>query len=593
MVRILWRLLGYWRPYGLAVALAFASVFGGLAFTLATPGVIRYAIDSGISGGEQRALFVSAGLILVLQIGRGICGYLMVYVGEYLSQCGALDLRNQLYARIQSLSFSFHDNAQTGQLMSRATADVENARGWLDTGLTRLVLTFTQFVAVTVLMLALSWQLAILVMLTLPVVSWISFSTVIKLRPILSAVQQQMGAYAAVLQESLAGIRVVKAFNAERHELDRFQQANRAVRDKSLESARLSAFRQPMLLFSLESLKVAIIVYGGSLVIDNHLTLGTLFAFTQYREQLVQPVREIGQRMTNAARAAAAAERIFEVLDTASDVVDRPGATRMTGVTGHVVYQGVSFNYGRNFPTLKDVSFEARPGETIAIVGSTGSGKTTLVNLLPRFYDVSAGAITIDGQDIRDVTLASLRANVGVVMQDVFLFSATIRENIAYGRPEASEEDIVSAAKSARLHDFILTLPDGYETWVGARGVTLSGGQKQRLAIARTVLLDPPILALDDSTSSVDIETEHLIHTALSELLENRTVFVVAHRMQTVRNADQIIVMRDGTIAERGRHDELIARDGPYRQIYETQFDVDEAVPGPMAQGESREGVAL
>jgi ATP-binding cassette subfamily B protein len=587
LIKILWRLIGYWRPYWRAVIIASAAVFGGLVFTLASPSVIRYAIDSGVTGGSERALIVSAGLIILLQVGRGVCGYLLVYFGEYLSQAGAYDLRNGIYSRIQSLSFSFHDQQQTGQLMSRATTDVENARGWLDTGLFRLVITFTQFIAVTVLMVSLSLQLAVLVLITLPVICWISISTTIKLRPIATAVQQQMGAYAAVLQECLTGIRVVKAFTAEEREFDRFQRANRAVREKSLESARLSAWREPMLLFALEFLHIGILAYGGLLVIDGELTLGTMVAFTWYRQHLVQPVREIGRRLTGASRSAAAAERVFEIIDTVSEVTEKPDAVPLTGVKGHVVYENVSFSYSRAFPVLRDVSLEARPGETIALVGQIGSGKSTLLNLLPRFYDVTSGRITIDGHDIRDLTLSSLRANVGLVMQDVFLFNATIRNNIAYGRPEASMEQIIAAAKTARLHDFIMTLPDAYETWVGERGVTLSGGQKQRMAIARTLLLDPRILALDDSTSSVDMETEYLIQQALADLLKDRTAFVIAHRIQTVRNAHEILVLKDGRVVERGRHDELIAQDGLYRQIYDAQLRDQEEVAGTRSRQET------
>lgn len=590
MIKILWRLLSYWAPYWRTVILAWLSVLGNLVFTLASPPVIAYAIDSGVTGGSTNALLVSAGLILALQAGRGICGYYQVYLGECLSQYAAYDLRNSLYTRFLSLSFSFHDNAQTGQLMSRATADVEACRGFLDAGLIRIVLTFSQFLGTTLLMLTLNWQLALLVVCTLPVVSWISISTTTKLRPILLAVQQQTGAFSAVLQEALAGIRVVKAFTAEAREFERFRTANWAVREKSLESAQISAFRQPMLVFAMDFLNVAILAYGGSLVLGNHVTLGTLFAFAAYRQQLVQPVQQIGGRLTGLARAAAAAERIFEILDTTSEVVDQPDAVPLEGAKGHVRYENVGFGYGKSFPVIRDINIDARPGETVALMGAVGSGKTTVMNLLPRFYDATGGRITIDGQDIRDVTLASLRANVGLVMQEVFLFNASIRDNIAYGQPNATEEQIIEAAKVARLHDFIMSLPDGYDAWVGERGITLSGGQKQRMAIARTLLLDPKILALDDSTSSVDMETEYQIQQAMAELLRNRTAFVIAHRIQTVRNADQILVLQDGQIVERGRHDELLVLNGLYREIYDAQLRDQEEVarqPSPREKGGS------
>ncbi len=582
MVRTLWRLIKYWRPYWPVAILCSLSVVVTLLFTLGTPAVIQYAIDTGIAGGDTNALLLSAGLLVLLQTGRGLGTYGQVYLGEWLSQYGAYDLRNALFGRIQTLSFAYHDSSQTGQLMSRATADVENARTFLDVGLTRLVLFAGQFIGVSVLMLMLNWQLAALIMITLPIVTGISISTTAILRPILTAVQQQTGAYAAVLQECLGGIRVVKAFTAEAREFERFSAANWAVREKSLEAARVAANRQPMLMFVLDLLNVAILAYGGSLVLGNHVTLGTLFAFAAYRQQLVTPVQQIGGRLANLSRAAASADRIFEILDTDSEVVEKPNAVTLTHVKGHVRYEDVSFGYGKSYQVLQGINIDAHPGETIALVGEVGSGKTTIVHLLPRFYDATKGRITIDGQDIRDVTLASLRAHVGLVMQDVFLFNASMRDNIAYGRSDATEQQIVEAAQTARLHDFIMGLPDGYDSWVGERGVTLSGGQKQRLAIARTILLDPKILVLDDSTSSVDMETEHLIQNAMADLLRSRTAFVIAHRLQTIRNADQILVLKDGRIVEQGKHDDLITRGGPYREIYDAQLRDQEAV---AAQG--------
>jgi len=585
VIKILWRLILHWRPYPVAVLLAFASVFGNLGFTLATPSVVRYAIDEGISGGSEGALILAAALIILLQTGRGVATYGQSYVGEYLSQHAAYDLRNRLYRQIQSLSFSFHDRSQTGQLMSRATADVENARLFLDTGLTRMVLMVFQFVFVAGLMLLLSWQLAILIFITLPLISWVSITTTAKLRPIALEVQQHMGAYAAVLQECLSGIRVVKAFTAEEHEFERFRRANWAVRERSLLSNRISAFRQPMIIFFVEFLNVGILAYGGSLVMDDQITIGTLFAFTQYRLQLAQPVRQVGMQLQGASRAAAAAERVFEIIDTTSEVMEKPDAVPLTDVKGLVRYENVSFGYGKDFPVVNEVDIEARPGETVALLGPIGSGKTTVLNLLPRFYDPVSGRVTIDGTDVRDVTFASLRANVGIVMQEAFLFNATLRENISYGRPNASEPEMIEAAKIARLHDFVMTLPERYETWVGERGITLSGGQRQRVAIARTLLLDPRILVLDDSTSSVDMETEYLIQQALADLLKNRTAFVIAHRIQTVRNADQILVLKDGRIAERGRHADLIAQDGLYREIFDAQLRDQEALAQAQAQG--------
>jgi ATP-binding cassette subfamily B protein len=556
-----------------------------MALNLLNPIVLRHAIDNGLVKSQDKDVLLTSALAIVgISALRGLFAYAQTYLGEHLSQHVAYDLRNNLYEKIQSLSFSFHDRSQTGQLMSRVTVDVEASRQFLSTGLLRLTTTLGQFGFVSVVMLTLNWQLALLVLVTLPFVAWISFSTSQKLRPLWTAVQQQTGAYSAVLQESLAGMRVVQAFTAEDREYDRFRAANWAVREQSLAANRISAFRQPMLTFALSLLLVAILAFGGHLAIGGAISIGTIVAFSQYRVQLTMPVQAVGGLLNTASRATSASERIFEILDTPSEVVERPDAVELRGVKGHVRYEGVAFGYGHDFLVVQDIDIDAKPGETVALLGPIGSGKTTVLNLLPRFYDPIRGRITIDGVDIRDVTLASLRANVGIVMQDVFLFNATIRENIAYGRPEASPEEIIAAAKVARIHDFIMGLPEGYETWVGERGITLSGGQKQRVAIARTLLMDPRVIVLDDSTSSVDMETEYLIQQALQELLKGRTAFVIAHRIRTIRNADQILVMKDGRIAQRGRHAELIEEEGLYREIYDVQLrDQEELARGARA----------
>jgi ATP-binding cassette subfamily B protein len=572
MLAILLRLLGYWRRHWLAVTLALGAAFLSLAADNLKPLALRYGVDHGVLASDEGALLVACALIVLLYAWRGIFAFCQAYMSEYLSQNVAYDLRNDLYNRIQSLSFSFHDRSQTGQLMSRVTSDVETSRQFLSQSLLNLFVTFGRFIFVAVIVVSLNWQLALTVMLALPLIGWISATTSAKLRPIWASVQAQEGQYAAVLQESIAGMRVVQAFAAEDREFQNFQRANWAVREKSLEANKIAAVRQPMINFCMQSLLVAVLAYGGHQVIGGEMTLGTLLAFAQYNGQLSAPIRVIGFLLNTSSRAAAAGERIFEILDTTTEVPENPDAVPLTDVKGHVRYEEVSFGYGKAMTVVEGVNIDARPGQTVALLGPVGSGKTTVLNLLPRFYDVTAGRVTIDGQDVRDVTLESLRANVGVVMQDVFLFNGTVRENIAYGRPDATDDEIIEAAKIARLHDFIMTLPGRYETWVGERGITLSGGQKQRVSIARTLLLDPKILVLDDSTSSVDMETEFLIQQALAELLRGRTAFVIAHRLRTVRNADQIIVLRDGRIAEQGTHDDLIALGGTYREIYDVQL---------------------
>jgi ATP-binding cassette subfamily B protein len=400
-----------------------------------------------------------------------------------------------------------------------------------------------------------------------------------------------MAEMGAAIQENLSGIRVVKAFGREEYESRKFRTiAERLFRD-SYHTNRIQAFNSP-LLTGLWMLSVAATLYvGGREVVAGRLTVGELTAFNLYLAILQQPVRAMGWMVNLFARANSSGKRIFEILDTESAVRDKPGARVLDQVRGHVRFEHVAFSYDAVSPVLEDVTIDARPGEVIALLGPSGSGKTTVVSLLPRFYDVTGGRILIDGIDIRDVTLDSLRRNIGIVQQDVFLFSATIRENIAYGAIDASDEEIVRAAKAARLHDFIMSLPDGYDTWVGERGATLSGGQRQRLAIARTLLLDPKILILDDSTSSVDMETEFLIQQALQEVMKGRTTFVIAQRLRTVKRADQILVLRNGRIVERGRHEELIAAGGFYQQIYDLElrdqaeaFEHDGALPQQGAE---------
>jgi ABC-type multidrug transport system fused ATPase/permease subunit len=567
------------------VVLAYVCLGGSVAFTVVVPRLVQLVIDRGIGldnlhqpHGSTQKLALYASLIVVAAIVRGLFAYGQSYLSELLSQRVAYDLRNDLYEKIQRLSFSFHDRSQTGQLMSRATTDVDVARQFLSMGMLRALYTFVLFVVVLVLMVRMDPVLALIMLISMPLVALRAITINRRVRPLSLMVQQKMGEYTAVLQENLAGVRVVKAFAREADEHAKFQRANWAVREQSLESARITAFNQPFMLFLLNASTALLLLFGGKAVIDGTITLGALVAFLQYRVQLAAPVRMLGFVSNLIARASSAGERIFEILDAESEVKDRPGAVELRDVRGHVRFENVSFGYDTFTPVVRDIDIDARPGETVALLGATGSGKSTILNLLPRFYDVTAGRITIDGIDIRDVTLASLRRHVGIVLQDVFLFSATVRDNIAYGRPEATQEEIEAAAKAARIHDFIMTLPDGYDTWVGERGVTLSGGQKQRIAIARTLLLDPRVLVLDDSTSSVDMETEFLIQQALREVMAGRTTFVIAHRLRTVRDADQILVLDRGRIVQRGRHAELVAQEGLYREIYDLQFRDQEAL---------------
>ncbi len=570
------RLLSYLRYHLWSLFFAVISVTGAVAFTAATPWILKHAIDAGIGGNSQSALAYSAGAIIAFSLGRGFFAYMQAYYGESLSQHVAFDLRREFYERVQTLSFAFHDQIETGQLMSRATVDVENARQFIGQSLLRLLYTIALLAAIAGIMLTLDWKLGVLTLLTVPITMVISGVVSSRTRPMWAQVQQQIGVETSVLQESIAGIRVVKAFAQEAQQYVRFRDANWAVRESSLKALRIQSFNQPFLLFILNGITVLIMLYGGREVLLGTLTIGTLVAFLEYRSQLALPIRQVGVLVNQGSRASSAVQRVFEVIDALSEVVERPNAQPLTSVRGDVRFDHVTFGYSANNIVLSDVTIEAPAGKTIALLGETASGKTTLVNLLPRFYDVTAGSMSIDGVDVRDITLESLRQTVGVVLQDPFLFSATLRENITYGKPDATPEEIEAASRAAQLHDFVMTLPDKYETWVGERGSTLSGGQKQRLAIARMLLIDPRVLVLDDSTSAVDMETEHLIQRALAKLMEGRTSFVIAHRLRTARLADEIIVLERGRIVQQGSHDELVTQDGFYKELYELQSE-DEA----------------
>lgn len=583
------RVLRFLAPYKGHVALAALCVFVSGAAAMSMPQIVRWAIDYGlgierrngelVATGEKHLLVVAALAVVGAAVVRGAFAYGQTFLGEWISQRVAFDIRNRIYDRLQRLSYAYHDRQQTGQLMSRATQDVEAVRWYVAMGVLRGVYIVLLLGAVLALMLATNWRLALVSWAFLPLIAWRSTVMALRLRPLWQSVQEGLARLTTVLQEALTGARVVKAFAREEHESARFRREAEAVFASSYQSSRIQAANSPLMTGLWLGAIAATLWVGGHEVANGALRVGELTSFLLYLMVLQMPVRALGWIVMILARANAAGQRIYEILDAESAVKEKPGAIELRDVKGHVRFEDVSFSYDSISPVLRRVDIEARPGEVIALMGPTGSGKTTVVNLMPRFYDVTGGRITIDGVDIRDVTIASLRRAIGTVQQDVFLFSATIRENIAYGAIDATQEEIEAAARAAHIHDFITSLPDGYETWVGERGITLSGGQKQRMAIARTLLLDPRILILDDSTSSVDAETEYLIQQTLARLMKGRTTFVIAQRLRTVKMADQILVLEDGRIVERGRHEELLRRGGVYRQIYDLELrDQEEAL---------------
>ena len=520
-----------------------------------------------------RALIGALVAIVIFAALRGVFAFLQAYWAEKNSQAVAYDLRNDLYSKIQRLSFSYHDKNQTGQLMIRATDDVEKVRLFIGQGLLQLVGAVILLTGTIIILFTTNVSLAWTAMPILPVALalFIVFSTIS--RPMFTKVQQKLSALNTVLQENLAGIKVIKAFTREREQQKKFRAAADATMGQAIALSRLFTFLFP-LIFMIANLGQAAILYvGGRQIIAGALSLGQWQEFSLYLMYLFFPIAQFGFIITQFGQASASADRIFEILDARNDIVDKPGAITLPQVQGRVRFENVTFRYfGAGEPVLKNVTFEAAPGESIALLGATGSGKTSIINLLPRFYDPSEGRITIDDHDLRDVRLDSLRVQIGIVLQETTLFSGTIRENIAFGRPEASMQDIESAARAAAAHDFIVSFPDGYDTHVGERGTTLSGGQKQRVAIARALLLDPRILILDDSTSSVDLTTEAQIQTALDRLMKGRTSFVIAQRIGTVINADKILVLERGEIVAQGRHADLMEDSPIYAEIYNSQL---------------------
>jgi ABC-type multidrug transport system fused ATPase/permease subunit len=571
-LRIYWRIILLLKPHKKTTIAAIVCLFLATGFSLIVPTLLAWVVDVGVQSGHVTDLLLAAGAIIVSSSLRGFFAYQQGYLGQALSSLVAYDMRNQLYSHLQTLSFSFHDDAETGQLMSRLTVDIEAVRNFIPMGLLRALLAVVTFAAVTIVLLVLDWRLALVTLISVPLISILANQVARKLRPLWLNVQNEVGALGTVMQESLSGMRVVKSFAREEFEIDKYETKNQEVRDLNLSAMRFSAWNQPLMVLALNLVTVVVLWVGGAIVINQRLSLGTLVAVITYVLLLATPVRTLGYVMNWFLRGLSSGARVFGVLDEQPEIHDAPDAHVLEKVEGHVQLEHVNFAYSNGLQVLHDISIDALPGQTIAILGATGSGKSTILHLLPRFYDVSDGRVTIDGWDTRDVTLESLRRNIGLVLQDVFLFNATIRDNIAFGVSQADDEQIMAAAKIARIHDFILSLPDGYDTWIGERGVTLSGGQKQRVAIARTLLLDPAILILDDSTSSVDMETEYLIQQALDAVMEGRTTFVVASRLRTIKNADQILVIERGRIIERGTHSSLLAQNGVYKQVYDLQL---------------------
>ncbi len=597
------RYLGHYRRL---TVLAYLFLFISTAAQLAVPQVVQNIIDAVTNGSvaqqisgiptqfqalalqrlgwtieqynaylnnAEQFLLQAIVLILLFAVMRGTFAFAQSFMSEKVSQNVAFDFRNDLYAKIQRLSFSYHDRTQTGQLMIRATDDVEKVRLFIGQGLLLAVQALVMLVGTLLILMATNLRLTLIILPVLPIalVLFMVFGRVSQ--PLFAEVQRRLSRLNTILQENLAGIRVVKAFAREPDEEKRFNDSAESLMQQFIKVSRTFSFLFPIVFLIANLGQAAVLYFGGVQIIQGTLTFGEWQKFSLYLVYVFLPIGQLGFIITQMAQASASSNRIFEIADTKNEVADRPDAALLPAIQGSVVFENVTFRYFEHGdPVLMNVSLEATPGQTVALLGATGSGKTTIINLIPRFYDATEGRVLIDGYDVRDVTIESLRQQIGIVLQETTLFSGSIRENIAFGRPSASLDDVMTAAQAASAHDFIMSFPQGYDTPVGERGTTLSGGQRQRIAIARALLLNPRILILDEATSSVDLQTENLIQQALERLMTGRTSFIIAQRVSTVMHADQILVLDKGRIVARGTHAELIENSPVYADIYHSQL---------------------
>ena len=562
------RLLGFLRPYNvplaLSVMLAVVAQAGALSFPWLTGSVV-----GAIKHDQRHHLPLLIGIVAAIGVVKALATVGRRLISGDVALGVEMDLRRDLYAKLVRLSFGYFDRHQTGQLMSRATVDLQGVRFFLGYGLIFFFQHVFTVVGVGVLVFIISWKLALIALGVAPVMVAIAYRYSNVSHPILRDVQQRMADVATVTEENVVGVHVVKAFAQEQAEQDKFERRSESLFSQSLRANRQRAFYVPVLSFLPMLGQAAALLAGGRMVVHGSLSLEDFIRFNLYLSLMMFPLRMLGMWIGEGQRATASGERIFQVIDEPEEIRDAPGAGELAAGPGRVHFEHITFGYDPDRPVLHDVELELEPGRTVALIGHTGSGKTTLASLIPRFYDVQQGRVTIDGTDVRDATLTSLRRVMGVIPQDPFLFSASVRENLAFGRPEATDEELVHAARLAQAHEFVEQLPNGYETVIGERGITLSGGQRQRLAIARALVLDPRVLILDDATASVDAATEAKIRVGLREAMRGRTTVIIAHRLSTIALADEIVVLEDGRIVERGGHDELVESSPVYREIWE------------------------
>jgi ATP-binding cassette subfamily B protein len=555
---------------GASVALLLAS----LSY-LITPQLFRYAIDSGIARRRSETILLATGGLVAVAVGRGLFTFLEGYWAERASQGFAYNLREALFARIQRLSFSYYDRSSTGELVTRLTDDVEQIRSFIGHGAVQLGAAVLMLLGSLILLLELNWRLSLVAFVMIAAIYLLLRYFARNVEPLFDEIRQRLGRLNSILHEDLIGARIIRAFGREDHESTRYHASNNVLLEKNLVAIRATSNNVPLILLCTNLATLAVVWYGGIEIIDGSFTIGGFVAFNAYLSFLLVPVLTIGSIAIFATQARISSARIREIFDIPLEIHDTPGAAPLPPVKGEVELTDVHFRYpGSQREILRGVSFRTPAGMTVAILGRTGSGKSSLLNLLPRFYDVTSGRVCIDGYDIRDVTVESLRRQIGVVLQDALLFSGSVRENISYGKPEATEEEIIEASRAASADEFIRMLPQGYDTILNERGIGLSGGQRQRIAIARALLVAPRILLLDDSTSAVDAATESIIQEALNKLISmsRHTTFIIAHRISTVRNADIVLLLDEGRIHAQGTHAQLIRESALYNEIIETQL---------------------